>query len=315
MRKRGNLIIVSLCSMVIICSYSKEPKSPFSIKETPEGIELYEDGNTVFFYHKEPKRVSEKYSYNNYLHPVYNLKGEIITEEFPSDHLNHRGIFWAWHQLYIDNHNLGDGWMMENISEEVADVKTKINKKNAQLNTSVLWKSSLWQNGKPFIEEETSIIVHRTEDNTRKIDFEIILKPLTTGVRIGGSDDEKGYGGFCVRLKMPESLVFTSEKGLVKPQNLQIKSGPWMDFSAIFGKSGEKSGLTILCHPSVPNYPAPWIIRQTDSMQNIVFPGRQRIRIDKPLVLRYRVIIHNGDTQSLNIDKLQSEYYKLFVRE
>jgi hypothetical protein len=301
--------------MVIVCNCSTEQKSPFSIKETPEDIELYEDGNAVFFYHKEPKRVSEKYSYNNYLHPVYNLKGEIITEEFPFDHLNHRGIFWAWHQLYIDNQNLGDGWMMENISEKVADVKTKINKKNVQLNTRVLWKSSLWQNGKPFIEEETAIIVRRNEDNTRKIDFEIILKPLTAGVRIGGSDDEKGYGGFCVRLKMPDNLVFTSEKGQIKPQNLQINSGPWMDFSAIFGKSGEKSGLTILCHTSVPNYPAPWILRQTGSMQNIVFPGRQLINIDKPLVLRYRVIIHNGDTQSLNIDKLQSEYYKLSVRK
>ena len=315
MRKRRNLIIVSLCSIVIICSYSTGPKSPFSKKQTAEGIELSENGKTVFFYQKEPKKASEKYSFNNYLHPVYNLIGEIITEEFPPDHLNHRGIFWAWHQLYIDNKNIGDGWMMEYISEDVTDVKTKINRKNAQLNARVLWKSSLWQNGKPFIEEETSIIVHRTEDNTRKIDFEIKLIPLTVGVQIGGSDDEKGYGGFCVRLKMPESLVFTSEKGCVKPQNLQIKSGPWMDFSAIFGKSDEKSGLTILCHPSVPNYPAPWIIRQTGSMQNIVFPGRQRIRIDKPLVLRYRVIIHNGDTLSLNIDKLQSEYYKLSLRK
>jgi hypothetical protein len=283
------------------------------MKETPEGIELYEDGNTVFFYQKKPKGVSEKYSYNNYLHPVYNLKGEIMTEEFPPDHLNHRGIFWAWHQLYIDNQNIGDGWMMENISEEVADVKIKINNKNVQLNTRVLWKSSLWQNGKPFIEEETAIIVQRNEGNTRKIDFEIVLKPLTAGIRIGGSDDEKGYGGFCVRLKMPEDLVFTSEKGPVKPQNLQIISGPWMDFSATFGKSGKKSGLMILCHPSVPNYPAPWILRQTGSMQNVVFPGRQLINIDRPLVLRYRVIIHDGDSQSLNIDKLRSEYSKLYM--
>lgn len=313
MRKRGTFIIASLCFIVIVCSCSTEPKSPFSIKETPEGIELYEDGNIVFFYQKEPKRVSEKYSYNNYLHPVYNLKGEIITEEFPPDHLNHRGIFWAWHQLYIDNQNIGDGWMMEGISEEVTDVKTKINSKNVQLNTRVLWKSSLWQNGKPFMEEEAAIIVRRNEEETRKIDFEITLKPLTTGIRIGGSDDEKGYGGFCVRLKMPEDMVFTSEKGPVKPQNLQINSGPWMDFSAIFGKSSEKSGLTILCHPSVPNYPAPWIIRQTGSMQNIVFPGRHLINIDKPLVLRYRVIIHSGDAQSLNIDKLQSEYSKLYM--
>jgi hypothetical protein len=309
---KRNLIMGSFCSMMIFCCGPADKKLPFSIKETAEGIELSENGKKVFFYQRATKRVSGKYSFNNYLHPVYNLSGEIMTEEFPPDHLNHRGIFWAWHQLYINDQSIGDGWMSEEISQEVADLKPIIKEKAAQLNARVLWKSSLWEKGKPFIEEETSIIVHKSEDNLRKIDFEITLKPLTSGVQIGGADDEKGYGGFCVRLKMPESLTFASEEGPVKAQNLQIRSGPWMDFSAIFGETGGRSGLTILCHPSVPNYPAPWILRQIGSMQNIVFPGRERINIDKPVVLRYRVIIHAGDDESLDIDRLQKEYDKLF---
>ena len=69
----------------------------------------------------------------------------------------------------------------------------------------------------------------------RKIDFEITLKALVNGLQIGGSADQKGYGGFCVRMKLPDSLVFTSENGPVTPRELQVKAGPWMDFSGKFG--------------------------------------------------------------------------------
>jgi hypothetical protein len=309
-----NLIIGAFSSLILISCGSAEKKSPFAIKKTAEGIELSEDGNAVFFYQCVPKQASEKMSFNNYLHPVYNLKGEIITEEFPPDHLHHRGIFWAWHQVYLDNKRLGDSWMMENISQDVTDVETRLNKSNAQLKARVLWKSPELQEGKPFIEEETSIIVHRKETNLRKIDFEIVLKPLVQGIQIGGSDDEKGYGGFCVRIKMPEDLIFMSETGQVTPQNLQIVAGSWMDFSASFDNNSEKSGLALLCHQSTPNYPAPWILRQEASMQNVVFPGRERVKLDKPVVLRYRVIIHNGDANSLNLTELKSEYEKMYRR-
>jgi hypothetical protein len=89
-----------------------------------------------------------------------------------------------------------------------------------------------------------------------------------------------------------------------------------MDFSAVFGKNSEVSGLTILCHPCTPNYPEPWILRQKGSMQNIVFPGQNRISItmDKPAVLRYRIIIHNGNAGSMDIPKLQTEYLKMYSK-
>jgi len=286
-------------------------KSPFLFTETGEGIELSEDGKPVFFYQKINKTVPAMGVFNNYLHPVYDLKGEIITEEFPRDHLNHRGIFWAWHQLFIDNKSLGDGWIMENLSQDIVRTENITNGKSAILDLVVLWKSKSLENGGPYIEEKTTIIVHKREKNIRKIDFEITLKPLVPGIQIGGSADEKGYGGFCTRIIMPDNLTFTSENGPLTPQNLQIISGPWMDFSWTSESTGNKSGLAILCHPSTPNYPAPWILRQKASMQNIVFPGRDRIKLDKPVTLRYRVIIHDGEAKDHDIPELQAEYNRL----
>ena len=130
------------------------------------------------------------------------------------------------------------------------------------------------------------------------------------GVEIGGSDDEKGYGGLCARLKLPKDLTFTSINGPVTPQLIQIKAGPWMDCAASFSGKGETSGVTILCHPKTPNYPAPWILRSVTSMQNIVFPGRERIKLSmsEPVVLYYRMIVHNGNAGSIDLSMLQSEY-------
>ena len=304
--------IIFIMLFISCVSPSLRNKTTFLLNKNEQGFELLENGKPVFFYQKLPKTSANKYICNNYIHPLYSLKGDTITEEFPPDHLFHRGVFWAWHQLYINNQSIGDGWVLENISQEVVDIRSDLRNSMAKFDLKVLWKSSLFLSGNPFIEENTTIVVNALESDIRKIDFKISLKALTEGVQIGGSDDVKGYGGFCIRTKLPDNLVFTSENGPVKPQNLQLEAGPWMDFSGDF-KTGNETGVTILCHPSTPNYPAPWILRQKTSMQNIVFPGRERtnVSMDKPLVLRYRLIIHDGNASSLNISKLQEEYAKI----
>jgi hypothetical protein len=111
------------------------------------------------------------------------------------------------------------------------------------------------------------------------------------------------------------ALTFTSKGGPVLSQINQINVGSWIDFSVHDVKQGEIDGITILCHPSTPNYPAPWILRSYEmSMQNVVFPGKDRVEIsiDKATVLRYRLIIHKGGFQHLDMLKIQSDYEKTY---
>jgi hypothetical protein len=304
------LIALPSVFMMVNSSCVESQKSPFIITDTGQNIELAENGKTVFVYQKKPKTLSGRYVCNNYIHPLYDLNGNIITEESPPDHLYHRGVFWAWHQLYSGNTRLGDGWSNDSISQEVVNVRCDKTRDDVQFNLDVLWHSQVSTDGKPFLGEKTRITVHKLEAGIRKIDFEIALKALVPDLQLGGSADQKGYGGFCVRMRLPDSLIFTSENGPVTPQDLQIKAGPWMDFSGKFGEGNKISGLTILCHPDMPDYPEPWILRQKRSMQNIVFPGQARINIptDKPVVLKYRLLIHDGNAESLNIPQLQKEY-------
>lgn len=311
MELKGRITMI-LCAAFISCGQNARVVPPFLFQRDAHGISLSEEGKAVFYYRKETKTLNGEYVCNHYIHPLYALNGDTLTEEFPLDHPYHRGIFWSWHQLYADSLSLGDDWIMKDITHEVTGIQTTTGPREATLDLEVDWRSSILENGGAFMKEKTRITVQSRQSGIRRIDFLISLQALIPGISMGGSDDEKGYGGFCARIKLPDDLVFTSSHGPVIPQTLQVTAGPWMDFSGTFGSASEPSGLTICCHPSTPNYPAPWILRQKTSMQNIVFPGRNRVGIsmDQPTVLRYRLIIHEGSAGDTDLPGLQAEFEK-----
>jgi hypothetical protein len=313
---KASLTLLFAC-ILPACVSTPESKSPFVFSENSQGIELMERGEPVFFYQSTPTLLGGEIMCNNYIHPLYSIDGDTLTEVSPVDHLNHRGVFWAWHQIFIGDERVSYGWVMDNLSLEVTDAQTEVNKDSASLALTVLWKSPVYENSTPYLQEHTTITVHRLKSGVRSIDFEIVLKALVPNLSIGGSENEKGYGGFCTRIRMPDDLIFTSENGAVSPQLLQLQAGPWMDFTATFGKQGEESGIALLCHPSTPNYPAPWILRQKSSMQNIVFPGQKRVplSISSPTVLRYRLLIHRGKVSNIDISSYQSDYEMVRMKD
>lgn len=276
-----------------------------------------EGKDSILTYQASEKSVNGKYIRSNYIHPLYTLDGMVLTEDFPADHLHHRGIFWAWHQLYIGDKRIGDGWEIENFSWDVAAVKEKKQKAGSKaIQTIVFWKSPLWKDKKgkqkAFVKETTTIKVHPKRQHYRLMDIEIALLALEPNMKIGGSEDEKGYGGFSPRIKLSDDIVFTDPTGKITPTNLPIPASEWMDISGSLGKNGNKAGLTILCNPNNPGSKNPWILRAKKSMQNAVypFPGAKAVPLSnkKPTVLRYRLIIHDGDANSIPIEEIFQNY-------
>ena len=286
-----------------------------SIVPTAEGFVVAEDGQDVLFYQRETKRFDEAHSRSHYIHPLYGLDGEVLTEEFPSDHPHHCGIYWAWHQVWIGEKRIGDAWSLKDFAWDVQDVKVIAADAHASaLEAEVFWTSPLWTDDqgvrKPLVRETAVIRVHRASRDMRKIDFDIRLVALENGMRIGGAENAKGYGGFCSRVRLPDDLQFISSGGAVEPTTQPVEAGPWMDFSGTFGEVGRVSGLTILCHPTVPDFPQPWILRRKTSMQNPVYPGPRPVALprDSPLVLRYRLVLHRGAGRELDLYQLQADY-------
>jgi len=283
----------------------------FTTIKSDEGIEILENHKKVLFYQVRPKSVNGKYERAGFIHPLYSLNEKSLTEDMPKDHPYHRGIFWAWHQIMWNNKQIADGWISENISWEPSKIAVHKKSEGITLQSEMIWKSILNDSiSTPIVKEHTKISVHQSTSQYRIIDFDIQLFALKDSLKIGGSDDEKGYGGFCLRLKLPEDISFVSGDTEVTPLETAVHAGLWMDFTGSFdGKDSRKIGIAVFCDDSNPGRLQEWILRKKGSMQNIVYPRRTPVTLSKNgLRLRYRLVIHDTDIERSDLENLYQEY-------
>ncbi len=299
MNKTKLLLIISLF-------ISASAFSQLSMERTDEGILLIEGKKKIAFYKKDAIMMNLDKGRNNYFHPIYLPDGTLITEDAPADHIHHRGIFWAWHQVLIDGKLIGDQWELKDFIHDVKSVEFhRVEEGMASLKTIVNWNSPAYENGeKPFVQERVSVYIHEQQKNYRILQFEIELKALVENVALGGSDDVKGYGGFSVRVKLPADVVFSSDDGVLIPHNEAVKAGDYVNVSGSMAQHSQPGGVLIY---SVNEFETAndWILRSENSMQNAVWPGRQPVALSEsePTVLRYAVVLYSGKVKEKRLLK------------
>jgi hypothetical protein len=309
------VVVQAVCVLAVgAVAAARVEQEAVRVTKDPQGYWFTEGDTRILFYQAERKALPDgQAARSNYFHPLYDLDGNVVTEDFPKDHIHHRGIFWAWHQVRIAGKPVQDQWGNRDSFWNLQDARIDSDARSASLALRVVWESPLFADAqghrRPFVEERSVTRVHRAEGAIRKIDFHQRLTALVDGVEIGGSDDAKGYGGFSYRVVMPPDIRFTGAHGVVTPIENAVGASPWMDVSGSYGASG-KSGLTVLTHPTTTAFPQHWILRAKASMQNAVYPGRQPTAIprDRPVILRYRIVLHRGELAAAAIERLQAEY-------
>lgn len=95
-----NPLIVMLTTVTVSgAAFAAEPRphdsSPIQITQTPEGYLFEQNRERILFYQSKTKSLNGEVPRANYVHPLYDLDGHVLTEDFPKDHLHQRGIFWA----------------------------------------------------------------------------------------------------------------------------------------------------------------------------------------------------------------------------
>lgn len=274
------------------------------------GIRFTENDENVLFYQIEPKNQDGKYERCNYIHPLWGVDGTVLTEDFPADHLHHRGVFWTWHQVWIGDQRIGDPWEIIDFEQDVTDVEFKAQKNgDGVLKTEVEWKSIQWKKQGvkvPFIKENTTITIHPKSGNYRKVDFKIQLLAMEENLTIGGSEDVKGYSGFSIRMVLPEDVLFSGPDGEIEPQNTAVKSAGYVNVSGSLLDGNKKGGVVMLDNSENPGYPQSWILRKQNSMQNAAYPGQKTIPVSttKPLVLKYSLLVYSGKLSDKKIQKI-----------
>lgn len=282
--------------------------SQISMNKEYGGIWIIDNGKNVAFYQKDPISYTAAEKRNNFLHPVMLPDGTTITENAPDDHPHHRGIFWAWHQILIDEKPISDSWDLKDFKVDVKSIEfRRVNHDDGELQTISFWSSPLFKDGNDaYLKEITTYTFHKQKGNYRIIHFSIQLISLVDSLKLGGSDDEKGYGGFSARIKLPDDVQFKSSLGTVHPENEAVQAGNYIQISGSMAKKGNAlGGMIIYADPDNPLNSQSWILRKKGSMQNAVFPGRYPIQLKKnePIQLNYTLVLYTGKIKERNILK------------
>ena len=267
-------------------------------------VGFLEGPRPVLFYQRKPV-TQHDHTRAGFVHPLRGLDGETFTEIFPRDHRHHQGVFWAWHQLWVGGQKIGDPWITKDF---LVDVQSLRETNRGPLLTEIVveanWISPRLTNeaGAPrtIIRERTKICLFRRQKNSQYVDFTIQLTPQMPDVKLGGSEDVKGYSGFTVRIKPPVDLVIQDESGVRVEDAVQTTSR-WADVSGSFG-TGKRAGVGILSHPSLPQFPPRWLLRHY-GMQNVAYPGRKPVALsrERPLTLRHRLALHRGNAEEARV--------------
>jgi hypothetical protein len=268
----------------------------FSLNENDLGqLTVYENEHPVLTYNYGMQLdggVPERYRRSSYIHPVYDLNGNPITDDFPEDHYHHRGVSLMWPKVYIDSmrydlwhiygqnndlmgiHQIFDKWLYK----EVGPISSNIGLRN------------YWQveDGPRVMDEQIELRIFRSTDNYRAIDVKITLEAK---IKISFEcQTQKGYGGFNFRFAPRVETTITSKFGLEEDSDL--KSLPWADLSARFDTNDYVSGAAIFQHRSNKDYPAGWCLRHYGFL-GVAWPGVEKYEMlpGDSLILSFRMTL------------------------
>jgi hypothetical protein len=243
---------------------------------------------------------------SDYIHPLFGLNGEMLTCDWSTiGHPHHRGIFWAWPEVMYGT-GLGDIYALQRIfARPTGNIKYESGNVFAEIIAENLWE---WDN-EPIVREIAAIRVYRATPEKRIIDLTLKFVALKDSVTIA-TRETNSYGGLNVRLQSPDKqdISYFTGKKEAKPQRA------WSDFNGIFKGNNSTSGLMILQHAGNPEYPGEWRDYPGLAWVQPTFPTpntRYLLSKTEPLILRYRLIIHNGGKPGKKISEANWDAYNL----
>jgi hypothetical protein len=243
-------------------------------------------------------------SRSTYLHPLYGLDGEVLTDDFPKDHDYHRGLYWAWPHIKIADQEY-DLWSLRGIRFEFRRWLARETKPNM----AVFGMENAWLVGdKRVMAEKVRIEVHPASSQSRAIDLELTWTPTDRPITLWGAPG-KSYGGLTLRFGPRSKTIITVPTGHTSEDLLATKL-PWADLSGDLNKATNgPSGAAVFVHPEHPDYPPTWMTRNYGVLA-VGWPGvaSQTFPAGKPFSCRYRLWIHRGVLEAAEIQKAYEAY-------
>jgi hypothetical protein len=242
---------------------------------------------------------------SDYIHPLYGLRGEILTRDWSKDHPHHRGIYWAWPEVSYRG-ELSDLHALQKVfARPTGKIILQNKPEYAQIEAENLWITE--EEIMPIVREVALIRAYPQKDQIRLVDLAFRFEALKEGVTIARRGTN-AYGGLNIRMMTPESqeISFHTDESGTQP----IRA--WSDLSGVFAGNNNRSGLMVIQHPENPEYPGDWVQYPELSWIQPTFPSsgtRYPIEPKMPLLLRFRLVIHAGEKPEENVIKMLWDAY------
>jgi uncharacterized protein len=265
----------------------------FQFQEIPGGksIELTEGGKPVWTYNYGmmlAAGVAEDRRRCCYIHPVYTPNGTVVSDDFPKDHPHHRGINWTWPVVIVDGKTY-DLWTIKGIHAR----HEQWLKREATSTKAVLAMREGWYVGdRKVAQGDVEVTVHAASGNQRDMEFTVTIQPAGGAqVSIAGSpDNNKGYGGFEIRLASRTGTVINTANLADSPDSDMVPNA-WAEATGNF--AGRKASVRITIDPRNAGYPNGWCLRHYGFL-GVNYPGVRPVALNGPMTMKYRLTVLDG---------------------
>jgi hypothetical protein len=284
-----------------------------SFEKTESHLILWENGRVALVYNDgvvEP--AGEGVARNGYIHPLYGLDGDILTDDFPADHLHHRGVFFGWPTMTVMGEQV-DIWHLRGLRPSREGVNSiEVTDKQGSFEATNLWRLD---DGRAAMREHLRYTIHATSEAGRAIDIHATFTNLTEEPIILAGSPQAAYGGLNVRMdgKRPGVQIATAAGRLEGNANFMDPPSPWAAHSSLADADAGRSGVAIFQHGANPDFPARnWTLRRYGFL-GAAWPGESSHSIapDEGLDLRYRLLIYRGGAEEAKV----AEHYAAWAGE
>ena len=152
--------------------------------------------------------VPEKYRRSTYIHPLFDLRGNVITDDFPKDHFHHRGLSWTWAHVGVAG-EVYDLWACEGVRQVF---EKWLAQENGPVCATIGVKNAWWTAQRKIMDEWVWIRAFPANEYGRAIDVLLTLKALEP-IELSGRK-EKGYSGFGLRYGPRQATIITTPQGI-----------------------------------------------------------------------------------------------------
>jgi hypothetical protein len=234
---------------------------------------------------------------STYIHPLYGLDGEVLSDDFPVDHYHHRGLFWAWPHVGVGGKDL-DLWMLHGIEQRFERWLTRQDGDTV----AVLGVENGWYVGpQKVMQERIWLRVYPASDEAQAVDLVGCWEPTRGPITLGGAEG-KSYGGLTLRFAPRTDTVITTPRGN-GADDLAMVRLPWADLTGRFAGASRPSGAAIVIAPEHPDFPPMWLTRHYGALC-VGWPGVEPGTLEpgRPVSCRYRVWVHRGQANARKLE-------------